>query len=149
MITVKDQIFDYVQSTYAVEPDYPFSTAPGYPVLRHKDSRKWFALLMDVPRNRLGLSGEDHVDVINLKCSPAMAASLRRQEGFLPAYHMHRDNWITILLDGTVNTEDIFPLIDISFQLTDATKQPSGKRTQPGITKLHYPSEEGNEAQHA
>lgn len=118
MSSVKEQIFQYVKKTYGVEPDYPFSTAPEYPVLRHPDSRKWFALLMDVPRDRLGLLGDQRVDVINLKCSPAMAGSLRRQEGVLPAYHMHRDSWITVLLDGTVPAKDIYPLIDISFSLT-------------------------------
>ena len=93
MRTVKELIFEYVRKTYGVTPDYPFSTAPDYPVLRHLDSRKWFALLMDVPRDRLGLSGEDRVDVLNLKCSPAMATSLRMQEGKVsPCGLHHRDS---------------------------------------------------------
>ena len=122
-MSAKDKVFAYVKKTYRVEPDYPFSTAPEYPVLRHRDNRKWFALIMDVPRDRLGLEGTDRVDVINLKCSAAMAASLRTQPGILPAYHMHRDSWITVLLDGTVTSEDLFTLIDISFQLTADKKQ--------------------------
>ncbi len=122
MESIKDILFDYVRQNYGILPDYPFSTAPDYPVLRNKGSRKWFALIMDVPRNRLGLCGDSRVDIINLKCSPAMAASLRRQEGILPAYHMHHDNWITVLLDGTVMPEDIFPLIDISYHLTESPK---------------------------
>lgn len=117
MNTVKEQIFAYVREQYGVDPDYPFSTAPEYPVLRHTGNRKWFALLMDVPRRKLGLDGDEPVDVINLKCD-AMAGALRQQTGILPAYHMHRDSWITVLLDGTVPVEDILPLIDLSFHLT-------------------------------
>ena len=57
------------------------------------------------------------VDIINLKCD-MMAGALRMQPGILPAYHMHRDSWVSILLDGTVPAEDILPLIDLSYQLT-------------------------------
>ena len=128
MNSLKEQIFAYTKQSYGVEPDYPFSTAPGYPVLRHPDNRKWFALLMDLPRSRLGLSGEERVDVINLKCSAALAASVRRQEGILPAYHMNRDSWVTILLDGTVPLSDICPLLDLSYQLTADGKKRGGHR---------------------
>lgn len=117
MDTVKEQIFAYVREQYGVEPDYPFSVAPTYPVLRHAGNRKWFALLMDVPRDKLGLQGAEPVDVINLKCD-TLSGVLRQQAGILPAYHMHRDSWITVLLDGTVPPEDIFPLIDLSYTLT-------------------------------
>jgi len=119
-MSLKEAVFTYVKETYHVEPDYPFSTAPKYPVLRHPDSRKWFALVMDVPRDRLGLTGSERVDVINLKCSAALSGSLREQDGILPAYHMHRDSWITVLLDGTVPFSDLCPLIDISFNLTSS-----------------------------
>ena len=37
---MREEIFQYVKKKYKVEPDYPFSTAPTYPVLRHKDNRK-------------------------------------------------------------------------------------------------------------
>ena len=126
-MTVKEQLFTYVREQYGVEPDYPFSTAPEYPVLRHTGSRKWFALLMDVPRDRLGLKGTERVDVINLKCD-TMSGALRMQPGILPAYHMHRDSWITVLLDGTVPAEDIYPLIDLSYHLTSVKPKKRAKK---------------------
>jgi predicted DNA-binding protein (MmcQ/YjbR family) len=124
MESIKKQIFAYGKETYGVEPDYPFPTAPDCPVLRHADSRKWFALFMDVPRNRLGLEGEERVEVVNLKCSAALSGALRKQAGILPGYHMHRESWITVLLDGTVPLEDILPLVDLSYILTEAKKRP-------------------------
>ena len=36
-----DEIFSYVKKKYGVEPDYPFSTAPEYPVLRHEEICRW------------------------------------------------------------------------------------------------------------
>lgn len=114
---IKD-VFDYAANTYGVEPDYPFSTAPTYAVLRHLSNRKWFALIGDVRRDRLGLSGEGKVDIINVKCDPILSGSLLMQEGYYPAYHMNHESWITILLDGTVSLEEIYQLLDLSYELT-------------------------------
>ena len=58
------------------------------------------------------------VDVINLKNLPEMIGSLRKESGILPAYHMNKEHWITLLLDGTVEKKKICDLIDISYELT-------------------------------
>ena len=63
---MREEIFQYVKKKYKVEPDYPFSTASTYPVLRHKDNRKWFALIMDIPREKQGLKSSEHVDIMNV-----------------------------------------------------------------------------------
>lgn len=126
MKTIKQQILTYAQKTYKSVPDAPFRTAPTYFVLRHADTRKWYALFMDVPQEKLGLSGGGYVDILNIKCDPVMSGFLRMSKGFLPAYHMHRDSWITILLDGTVPAKDIFPLLDMSYELTGKKSKRSG-----------------------
>ena len=123
MDSIKEQLFEYVKKTYDVEPDFPFPTDPDIPVLRHKDNRKWFAIFMDVSRNKLGLPGSERAEVVNFKCGPMLSGALRMREGILPAYHMHRENWVTVLLDGTVPAEEIFPLIDMSFELTADKKR--------------------------
>ena len=90
MITIKQQLLDYAKKTYKTVPDAPFRTAPTYLVLRHADTRKWYALFMDVPREKLGLTGSEYVDILNIKCDPVLSGSLRMSKGILPAYHMHR-----------------------------------------------------------
>lgn len=57
---MREKIFKYVKEKYKTEQDYPFSIAPGYPVLRHKDNRKWFALIMDIPDD---WDQEDNIDI--------------------------------------------------------------------------------------
>ncbi len=121
---MREKIFAYVKKTYGVEPDYPFSIAPGYPVLRHTDNRKWFALFMDVPRNKLGLKGEERVDIVNVKTGDVLLADwLAQQEGFFPGYHISRGTWVSVLLDGTVPLEEIFHWIDVSFAVTAPKKR--------------------------
>lgn len=108
----------YIRSTYGVEADYPFEADGDSAVFRHGGSRKWFALAMRIPRHRLGLTGEERIDVVNLKCSPAVIGSLRGAEGFFPAYHMNKEHWITAALDGSAPDETLKTLLAMSYDAT-------------------------------
>ncbi len=137
MKTMRQRVLEYAKKTYGDEPDRPFSTAPTYEVLRHACSRKWYALFMDIPARKLGLPSEETVDIINLKCDPVLSGSLRDGVGIFPAYHMNRDSWITVLLDGTVALRDIKPLLDMSRSLTD---QKQGRVARARITDWLIPA---------
>lgn len=78
---------------------------------------------MHVPKNKLGLEGTQPVEVVNVKCDPLIIGSLRQSPGFLPAYHMNKEQWLTVLLDGTVSEKKILELIDWSYDLTDKKKK--------------------------
>lgn len=122
-MTMREKVFQYVKRKYGVEPDYPLPTAPTFPVLRHKDNRKWFAIIMDVPRERLGLDGSNRVDILNVKLSdPMLVDFLAQQLGYFRGYHISRGNWVSILLDGTVPMEEIGRWIDESFAVTASKK---------------------------
>ena len=73
---------------------------------------------MVIPRRTLGLDGDGTIDVVNLKCDPVLIGSLRLEKGFFPAYHMSKEKWITVALDGTVDDERLKALVDMSFDLT-------------------------------
>lgn len=73
---------------------------------------------MDVTEDKLGLSGDRLVDALLLKCDPILVGSLRGERGFLPAYHMNKEHWVTVLLDGSVEDGRIYGLIDLSYTLT-------------------------------
>ena len=68
---------------------------PRAAVFRHAGNRKWFALVMEVPRDKLGLAGTEKLDIVNFKCDPILIASLRGETGIFPAYHMNKASWIT------------------------------------------------------
>ena len=126
---MREEIFQYVKEKYKVEPDYPFSTAPTYPVLRHKNNRKWFALIMDISREKLGLEGSEHVDIMNVKLGdPMLVDMIVRQPGYFYGYHITRSNWISILLDGTVPLEEICRWIDESYAVTASRKKKEKKQ---------------------
>ena len=75
-------------------------------------------------RDKIGLTGEGEVDILNVKCDPVLSGSLRMQQGFFPAYHMNKEKWISILLsEASENDEMIKDLIDWSYQATAAKKK--------------------------
>ena len=77
------------------------------------NNKKWFALVVEINARKLGLAEDKTVDVLNIKCDPMMIGSLRMKEGFFPAYHMNKENWISILLDGTVSGDEIKPWLEL------------------------------------
>lgn len=48
---------------------------------------------------------------------------LIKQDGIIPAYHMNKQNWVTVLLDGSVKKEQVYDLIDASFMATTSAKK--------------------------
>ncbi len=128
MTSSRESVLMLAQERYGTEAEYIFAKFPGFAVLRHPN-RKWYGVVMDLPRSKLGLPGGGMVDALNLKCDPLLAGALRQQPGILPAYHMNKEKWITVVLDGTVDLEQISVLMEISYDLTGAKKAPPKKRS--------------------
>jgi len=63
--------------------------------------------------------GEDDNPIrINLKCDPNEAIVLRDMfESVIPGYHMNKEHWNTVILDGTIPESEIKIMIDESYRL--------------------------------
>lgn len=109
----------YIAEIYNTDPDYPWDDTPDAVVFRHSNNRKWFALIMRVKREKLGLGGAGDIDIVNLKCDPIMTGSMLTEPGFFPAYHMSKAHWISAALDGSAEDEKIKALLDMSFEMTE------------------------------
>lgn len=114
----RTELETYILENYGAKSDHPWMKYPTYAVFRHEGNQKWFALLMDVPKEKLGLEGTALLDIANFKCDSALIGTLRQKKGFFPAYHMNKDNWITVALDGSVPNDEIEMLVDMSYALT-------------------------------
>lgn len=114
----RSQLDKYITDKYGVTAERLFERNPGFQAYRHNDTKKWFAMIMDIPKSRLGLGVQDIIDVVNLKCDPLLIGSLRMEQGFYPAYHMNKENWITVALDGSAPDDKIKMLVDMSYELT-------------------------------
>ncbi len=113
----RQEVFDWCRQQYGTEEDYPWSDNNA--VLRHANSKKWYGVVLEVNGKKLGLVEAGRVDVLNVKCDPIMIGSLRLQDGFFPAYHMNKDNWLSIKLDRSDLDESIKNLLNLSYDLTN------------------------------
>lgn len=122
----KEAALACARERFGAEPEYLWDSDPDSAVLRRADNRKWFAALLRVQRSRLGLPVEGSVDILDLKCDPLLIGALRAREGFLPAYHMNKERWIAVLLDGQVDAVEGGQLLELSYQL--AGPKPKARR---------------------
>ena len=84
--------------------DFPF----GPEVMVSKVNGRMFALVFL----------EDSPLSMNLKCDPDLAMHLLEfYKAVRPGYHMNKRHWNTIILDGSVPDDEIFALIDDSYEL--------------------------------
>ncbi len=112
-------IADFIRQKYGIEIEHLWMRYPSYGVWRHPDNRKWFALVMEVPRDKLGLPGHEPTQILNVKLQDLLVRDfLLHRDGFFPGYHTASGNWVSVLLDGTVPQAEIFGLIETSYRVT-------------------------------
>jgi len=100
--------------------EFPFGTE----VMVYKILGKMFILI----------NWEENPISINLKCDPVYAVELRRENfAITPGYHMNKTHWNTILLDGSLEDNFVFELIQQSYDLV-VSELP--KRLQREVEKL-------------
>lgn len=99
------QVFKYYcLSKNGVTETYPFDDITTV----FKVGSKMFALLN---KNASPIS-------ISLKCEPFLSQDLRREYfSIKPGYHLNKLHWNTIEIDGTIEEEKVFWLIDLSYDL--------------------------------
>lgn len=114
----REDVLRYAEEKYGTEPDNPWRKFPDYAVLRHAGSRKWYGLLMSVPKSKLGFAETSFVTILNLKCDPDLIGSLLKEDGVFPAYHQNREHWISIALESSFPEDTVRDLIDLSYALT-------------------------------
>ena len=114
----RPELAAYLTDTYNATGENLFSKYPSFLVFRHNGSRKWFAVIMDIPRKNLGLTGKGEISVVNLKCDTRLIGSFRKEPGIFPGWHMNKTHWLSVALDGAVNDEKIKFLVDMSYELT-------------------------------
>ena len=112
------EVRQHIADTFGVTHEFPWGENEGAEVFRHEIGNKWFALMMHIPKSKLGFNDETPVYVINLKCDPMMMGSVRDGVTVFPAYHMNKEHWISVLLDEKAEADRVKWLIGISYELT-------------------------------
>ena len=111
------EIVAYVKNKYGDELEFLWEKSPKNAVIRRKSSNKWYAVILTISKRKLNLDSDEIIEVINLHNIAEEIKKLIDYKKYFPAYHMNKKHWCTICLDGTVELEKIYKLIDISYEL--------------------------------
>ncbi len=124
----REAVLTYALSLPGAVADNPFEDDLETTVLRHGIEGKWFGILMYVQKRRVGIDEDGFIDVLNLKIDPEESYAVRELfDGIIPAYHMNKRHWISVLLNGSVPMEMQEILIGKSYDLTKK-KLPKAKK---------------------
>ena len=113
----KRDLINYCLTFQSVYEDYPFDETTA--LVRHIGNKKMFALVDH-------LHGRLH---ITLKCEPLKADFLRNIfESVTPGYHMNKNHWNTVYIDGDVPKSELYEMIQHSYDLTKPKMPKARKR---------------------
>lgn len=113
------KVIEYIESKYKSQQEFPWKDELSYSVFRNSKSKKWFALFMIIPRNKLEGKDKSLIEVINLKHDRDDIPNIVNSKTIFNAYHMNKKTWITIPLDMRLDLEEIYKLVDQSYLLNE------------------------------
>ena len=117
MYNQSNRVVSYIKNKYDTNPEFLWDKFPSCGVFRNINNNKWFALITNVNKNKLDNKTDKEVEIINVKIQKDLIEKFLKVNGFYKAYHMNKNNWISIILDDTIPDFIIFKLIDISYDL--------------------------------
>ncbi|MDK2594985.1 MmcQ/YjbR family DNA-binding protein [Pseudoalteromonas obscura] len=111
-MSIDRAVHDYLMAKPFSDVSQPF----GEGVDVYKVKGKMFATLS--PEKMRSTQSQNTTWWLNLKCDPHEALMLRDIfDAVIPGYHMNKQHWNTIILDGTVPKGEIERMIDNSYLL--------------------------------
>lgn len=110
------RIMAQIQEKYGNQLEYLWEKSPDTAVLRHEGNKKWYAVLMRIPWDKLEKGRENLVEAVNLKHDQVV--DLLSHKGVYPAFHMNKRYWISVALDDTLSDKEVLELIEKSWNLT-------------------------------
>lgn len=105
----REKIIKYCLELPNTYEDYPFPDDMISATIKHSSNKKWFTLIMNV-NDKL---------YVNVKTNPDYSDILRNTYKYIiPAYHMNKEHWNTIIVSDDVDEEIVKELIKQSYELT-------------------------------
>jgi predicted DNA-binding protein (MmcQ/YjbR family) len=118
-----EEIATYLMTYPETREEQPFG--PNVDV--YKVAGKIFAIV----------SPEQEPAAISLKCDPVIALELRQEfAAVTPGYHLNKDHWNTVVLDGTVPDRELRKMIAYSYgEVVEGLAKPVRER----ISRVDWP----------
>lgn len=129
------EIIESIEKQYGDEQEFLWKKYPENGIFRHPETKKWYAAILTVARDKLTGTSKEVVEIIDLHVPADSMECLLEKEGIYPGWHMNKKHWISIILDGSIPTEEICELIEQSHQLAALSKVRKTPRKKAGSQK--------------
>jgi len=110
-------IIEYVNKTYDDQLEFLWKKFPQNAIWRRSDTNKWYGLLSVIPKTKLGLDSDEIVTVIDVRGDTNEINNLVDGVKYFPGYHMNKSHWYTMILDGSVNNDEIMDRLHSSYEI--------------------------------
>ncbi len=78
---------------------------------------------MNIKKSKFDNCSEQEIEIINLKVDKNQINELLTINGIYESYHMNKKNWVSIILDDSLEDKTIFTLLDKSYEFTNIKKR--------------------------
>ncbi len=107
----------HAAETYRNEPEFLWKRTPENGILRRRDSGKWYAAILTIPRSKLGFDSDRLVEIVDLHATCERIQELLMRPEIHPGWHMNKKSWFTVVLDGSVENAELFEMLAESYRL--------------------------------
>ncbi len=115
MFEQSNRIAKSIKENYNDDPIFQWDKFPGYAIFKNGTTNKWYGIIMNLSRSKLGENSSEEVEILDIKLEPEKIKKLLKRKGFYEAYHMNKKNWITVILDDTISDEELMGLLGESY----------------------------------
>lgn len=113
-----DDIKKYIKKQFDTELEYLWDKFPDVAIWRNKENNKWFGIIMNIQKNKLGIDSDETIETITLKYQKDQIDKIVDNNKIFKGYHMNKRSWITINIDSDIELKEIIDLIDNSYELS-------------------------------
>ena len=113
------EIIKYVKEKYNDDLEFLWKKFPNKNAIwRNKTNNKWYGALLVLSERKLEIESDKIVEIIDLRYPKDKIKQVIDNDKIFPGYHMNKESWITIRLNGDMSTKKIFELIDNSHKIS-------------------------------
>lgn len=112
------QVIEYIRNKYNSDLEYLWEKYDDTAIVRNSINNKWFGIIMEINKGKLNIKEDTLVEVLDLSYYKNRVDEVINNKNIFPGYHMNKKSWITIVLDNSMSIDEIYKLIDISYEIS-------------------------------
>lgn len=116
------EIIEYVRKRYHDELEFLWEKFDDNAIWRNKVNNKWYALILTVPENKIRGNSDKKIEIIDIMFQKEKIDDIVDGVKVYPGYHMNKKSWITVVLDESMDNDELFKLIDNAYNLSVGNK---------------------------